>query len=350
MHQNYIKSKKEDLESFDVWEGLDSYEETIQRISSFSTSDFSFMFCIDLLENTESDLLKIFEFFEFKVRKSFSGSLLYQKVKFDYFTTRSTRDFLIRTPKRKKALLFDLELLDSEKIDPKYRKNYLRTVQLYIDEFLAEAFFLLDIFNNKENEELDSILNNSFIKSIKNFSRNAFLFFVLAAGTAAFAITATKNTRYFPRSSGSPFATILQHPSYSASNASESFYPSTSAGRSKVKTAARLTPSAGRQNKIAKIQQNAAKEATNYNRVLRRNKLLDNQFVRIKQLGTPLKQELAANKITIPSQSYFSNDLGILVEKVNDFAQKVRAKNRVIDAKITIGQYIRGNLTGEVLN
>ena len=329
----FVTDKQDELESFDIFNAFYSYEDNVTKISTFTLADSYFLLYSDLLENPESSLLEIFSFFEIKITESRN---LFKK---ENTALGPKRD-------KKESLLSDLELWDYVNREDKYEDEYVIQIKKYVDEFLQELSFYFD----SDENELQVLLENSLIKDVRDISRKTAVSFVLVAGCTALVIGLSQNTRMLQNSSSSPFASMSQQIMATSKKSPPISYPSTTQATVSRRVLTNTAPTSSKvilPNRQAigfsKIAKQNAKELALYQRSLQAQ-----PTITIKKLGTGLSESsLAKNLIVSPNERIYS-DSQTLVQRVNEFSEKVRQNNRVLTPNLTFGRDIYGNFTGEV--
>lgn len=331
MFNDFLETTQIELEDFNPLDAFSSFEDNTTRIYTFTLADSYFVLFTDLLTNSKSDLLKIFEFFEVKIYKSenlFQNSeKIFQNQ--DKFYDRCY----------KSNLLEDLNLLTYLRQEEPYRDDSADRFNIFIEQFLNEA----SQFYNVDNEELSSLIENSLLKKIKHVTVKTAIPFILVSGLVAMYIsTASRPERYSYLSSrsSSPFA-MIQIPQFSSSS------KQLSSTKQIVQSSVVSNVQIPRQTDTVTKDTNKSLQLSQ--KSLQRHSARDLEVVRRKSLIGSSKTLVASSKrIQISQTDTLYQDANKLVQKVNLVVEKMRSSNRVIRPQLQFGQDLDGTLNGKV--
>jgi len=351
LFNDFIEAKRAELESFDPFDVFSSYEESVTKIYSFSSIQSYFLLYKDFLENPESNLLKIFHFFEIKVGEKNHHDLAFQKQNPNFLLPISQRKKY-----RKNAVLFHLDLFQYEPVDEKYKEEYAETIDTLMEAFLEEASKVFD----SDKKELQILIDNSLIKNVKDITQFSAVTFLLVIGVAVFHMVRSQNPDFFLslRPSSTPFATMSQSivsqprktvPATSSTLTSSTFLGNQANSLSQKASATSATIPNQQAKSASIVAKQSAKQAETYRNLVRRNNARHSEYLNTKQLGTQVdRKSLSAKTVTISRQEAIYRDTSTLIDKVNTFIAKIRFTDRIIVPNLTFGQDSDGNLTGDI--
>ncbi len=339
MFKDFLETTKNELESFDPFDAFFSFEDNVTKIYTFTLADSYFVLFTDLLTNSKSDLLKIFEFFEvriYKIESLFQNSedLLQNSDKLfqnrDRFSNGSNRAF-------ESALLEDLNLLTYVNETEPYRDESVERLNIFIEQFLNEAhkFYMSD------NEELGSLIDNSLLKKVKDVTLNTAIPFILVSGLLAIYVSILKQPKqysYVSSRSSSPFA-MIQPFSYSSRQLSSTKQTLESSVMTTVQLPRQVTTVTNETNKSLKLYERSVQRQTVRNiEVARRRSLI----------GSTKALVPSSKRIQISQNDGFYQDANKLIEKMNTLVGKMKLNNRVVRPELNFGQNSDGTLNGKV--
>lgn len=331
LFNDFLETKKNELESFDPFNAFFSFEENVTKIATFTLADSYLILFTDLLRNSKSDLLKIFDFFEVRIYKSkdlFQDSDKLFQNREKYYE----RSF-------KADLLKDLNLLAYVNETELYRDESVERLNIYIEEFLDEAhkFYMSD------NEELGSLIDNSLLKKVKNVTVEAAIPFILISGLVAIYVSMLRQPErnsYVNFRSSSPFA-MIQPFSYSSRQLSST--------KQTLESSVKTTVQLPRQITTVTNETNQSKSLKLYQRSLQKHTARNLEVARRKSLiGSTKTLVPTPKRIQISQNDAFYQDANKLVEKVNTVVDKMRRNNRVVQPQLNFGKNPDGTLNGKV--
>lgn len=267
MFNDFLETTQNELESFDPFDAFFSFEDNVTKIYTFTLVDSYFILFTDLLINSKSDLLKIFDFFEVRIYKSedlFQDSdKLFQNR--DKYYDRAYKSDLLK----------DLHLLTYVNETELYRDESVERLNIYIEQFLNEAhkFYMSD------NEELGSLIDNSLLKKVKNVTLETAIPFILISGLVAIYVSMLRQPErysYVSSRSSSPFA-MIQPFSYSSRQLSST--------KQTLESSVKTTVQLPRQITTVTNETNQSKSLKLYQRSLQKHTARDFEVARRKNFN-----------------------------------------------------------------
>lgn len=329
LFKDFLETTQNELESFNPFDAFFSFEENVTKIYNFTLADSYFVLFTDLLTNSKSDLLKIFEFFEVRIYKSenlFQNSEnLFQNQ--DRFYDRSYKSDLLK----------DLNLLTYVNETEPYRDESVERLNIFIEQFLNEA----SQFYTFDNEELGSLIDNSLLKKVKHVTLETVIPFILVSGLVAIYISILRQperSSYLSSRSSSPFA-MIQPFSYSSRQLSSTKQTLESSVITTVQLPRQTNTVTNETNKSLKLYQRSVQRQTARNlEVVRRKSLI----------GSSKTLVPSSKRIQISQNDTLYQDANTLIQKVNTLVDKMRGNNRVVRPQHKFGKNPDGTLNGKV--
>ncbi len=330
MFKDFLETTKNELESFDPFNAFFSFEDNVTKIYTFTVADSYFVLFTDLLTNSKSDLLKIFEFFELRVYKM-EG--LFQNSEDLFQNSEDNRD----SRGFKSALLHDLNLLAYVNETGPYRDDSVEKLNIFIEEFLNEA----QKYYMSDNEGIGSLINNSLLKKVNHLTLNTAIPFILVSGLLAIYVSILKQPErysYVSFSSSSPFA-MIQPFSYTSRQLSSTKQTLESSVITTVQLPRQATTVTNETNKSLKL----------YERSVQRQAVRNIEAARRRNLIGSTKALVPSSKrIQISQNDGFYQEANKLLEKVNILVDKMKHNNRVVRPQLNFGLNPDGTLNGKV--